>query len=379
MPANPMTWNSAKNLRVPFYSSEKKMKGIKSKVMETFEEFYDSNWYVSGKFTQSFEEKYARFSQVKHCVGVSSGLDALHLSLLALGIGKGDEVIVPSNTFIASVLAVTHAGAVPVFVEPRWATANLDPELIDKAITPKTKCIIPVHLYGQPCEMNDICRIAKLHGLSVLEDNAQSHGATYQGQLTGTFGQITAASFYPTKNLGALGEAGAVTTNDQSLAERVKELSNYGSEQKNLYGSLGFNDRMDEFEAAYLATTLDYLSHWNEARVKIANRYQEELADLSWIQPTQQIAEAEAVYHLFVVKTPARDRLQRHLLGKGIGTQAHYPLPPHLQVAYQHLNYRKGDFPIAEKLADTVLSLPLWPGISDEQISYVVESIKAFA
>lgn len=358
-------------MNIPFFSFEKRNKDVREETLEIFEQFFDSSWYVLGKFTTAFEENYARFNQVKHCVGVSTGLDALHLALKALGIGKGDEVIVPSNTYIATVLAVSYTGATPVFVEPREETANINPERIEEAITERTKCIMPVHLYGQPCEMDRIMEIAVKQGLYVVEDNAQAHGATFKGQMTGSFGQVNATSFYPTKNLGALGEAGAVTTDDELLAHKIRTLRNYGSQERYYNEVIGYNNRIDEFEAAYLNVALKYLQGWSEERQQLAKTYRECLKGISSIQLLEDVEGATSVYHLFVIKTSKRDELRSYLEGKGIGTQIHYPVPPHLQQAYRHLGYHKGDFPISEKLANTVLSLPLWPGMIQEDIENI--------
>ena len=365
-------------MNIPFFSFEKRNQELRAEANETFEQFFDSAWYVLGEYTKAFEKNYARFNQVEHCVGVSTGLDALHLSLKALGIGKHDEVIVPSNTYIATVLAVSYTGATPVFVEPREETANINPELIEAAITQRTKCIMPVHLYGQPCEMDQIMAIANEYGLYVVEDNAQAHGASYNGQLTGSFGHINATSFYPTKNLGALGEAGAVTTNDATLAEKVRTLRNYGSKTRYYNEVVGYNNRIDEFEAAYLSIALKYLIEWTEERRKIAKHYQSLIKSIPSVELLEEANKASSVYHLFVIKTERRDELRHFLQKKGIGTQIHYPVPPHLQRAYRHLNLKPGSFPIAEKLAGSSVSLPIWTGLSEKQIEYTCNVIASF-
>lgn len=366
-------------MNIPFFSFNKRNSQVRAETLKAFEAFFDSSWYVLGESTTTFEKKYAHFNQVEHCVGVSTGLDALHLSLRALGVGAGDEVIVASNTYIATVLAVSYAGATPVFVEPRIGTANINPGRIEDAITNRTRCIMPVHLYGQACEMDQIMKIAERHRLFVVEDNAQAHGATYNGKLTGSFGHINATSFYPTKNLGALGEAGAVTTNDEGLAEKVQVLRNYGSRERYYNEVTGFNNRIDEFEAAYLNVALSHLKQWTQERKIIASWYTERLGKLNeYVQLIQLAKGASTVHHLYVIRTEKREALRRFLAANGVGTQIHYPIPPHLQEAYQHLGYKAGDFPIAEELANTVLSLPIWPGLTEEEVSYTCELIKAF-
>jgi dTDP-4-amino-4,6-dideoxygalactose transaminase len=366
-------------MNIPFFSFEKRNQQVKAETLRAFEQFFDSAWYVLGGSTKAFEENYAKFNQVDYCVGVSNGLDALHLSLRALGIGKGDEVIVPSNTYIATVLAVSYTGATPVFVEPRMETANLNPDLIEQAITKRTKCIMPVHLYGQPCEMDRIMAIAEAHGLYVVEDNAQAHGATYNGKMTGSFGHINATSFYPTKNLGALGEAGAVTTNDAELAEKIRTLRNYGSQKRYYNEVIGYNNRIDEFEAAYLNVALQYLDEWTAERQKLAAFYKGALSDISNIQLFEEAEGAECVHHLFVIKTEKRDELRAFLTEQGIGTQIHYPIPPHLQSAYKDLGLPAGSFPIAEELAQTCLSSPLWVGMTKTQVDHISMQIRNFA
>jgi len=364
-------------MKVPFLSFERRNTEIKSEILSIFEEFFDTQYYVLGKFTKIFEEEYAKFSNTKHCVGVSNGLDALHLALKALNIGVGDEVVVPSNTYIATVNAIVFTGATPVFVEPDINTFNIDPNLIEKAITKKTKAIIPVHLYGQPCEMDKIMSIADAYKLFVIEDNAQSHGATYKGRTTGSFGHINATSFYPSKNLGALGEAGAITTDYEKFAEKIKMLRNYGSSQRYYNDEIGYNNRIDEAQAAFLSVNLKYLNKWTEERRRIASKYNELLNPMPGVVAPKVADGVEHVYHLYVIRTKYRDRLQKHLTDSGIGTLIHYPVPPHLQKAYAYLGYKKGDFPIAEEIAETCLSLPLWIGLDGESINQVKNSIEA--
>lgn len=365
-------------MNIPFLNFEGRNKDIREEALKTFENFFDSKWYVLGNYTNQFEADYAAFNQTKYAVGVSTGLDALHLALRALGVGEGDEVIVPSNTYIATVLSISYVGATPIFVEPRITTYNINPELIEAAITPKTKAIMPVHLYGQACEMDAIMEIAKKHNLYVIEDNAQAHGATYNGKITGSFGEANAVSFYPTKNLGAVGEAGAITTDDSEVAHNIKVLRNYGS-QKRYYNEVkGYNNRIDEFEAGFLSLALKYLDKWTIERNRLAELYMTHLSDVKDLILPYLAEGATTVNHLFVIRLNRRDELMEYLKGKGIGSVIHYPIPPHLQEAYQELGYKKGDFPIAEEIAETCLSLPLYVGLEDEEVIYVCNTIKNF-
>ena len=343
---------------------------------EVFRRFWDQQWYILGASVTQFEEAYALWNGTQHCIGVANGLDALHLALRALQIGPGDEVIVPSNTYIATWLAVTQTGATPVPVEPDLRTYNLDPLRLEMAITPATKAILPVHLYGQACDMTAIMAIADKHGLYVVEDNAQAHGAMHAGRLTGSFGQLNATSFYPTKNLGALGDAGAVTCNDAQLAEQIRLLRNYGSARKYYNDIPGYNSRLDELQAALLSMKLPFLQQWTEQRRQLAALYTAQLSD---IEPLVLPAAAEPdshVWHLFVVRTEQRDALAQHLSARGIGWMIHYPLPPHLQEAYRSRGYQRGDFPLAEQIADTCLSLPLFPGMIAAQVEQVAEAVR---
>jgi len=365
-------------MNIPFVSFAPANKTIKPEILAAFESFFDNGWYILGDKVKQFEKEYATFNHTSYCVGLSNGLDALHIALKALDIGAGDEVIVPSNTYIATALAVSYVGATPVFVEPDIRTYNIDPAKIEAAITAKTKCIMPVHLYGQSCEMDAIMNIAKKHNLFVVEDNAQSQGATYNGQLTGTFGNMNGTSFYPGKNLGALGDAGAVTTNDEVLAQKAFVLRNYGSEKKYYNEVIGFNMRLDECQAAFLSVKLPYLNEWTSQRKQIAAWYDEALKDIPAITLPYTAFNATHVYHVYVIRGDKRDQLQQHLSANGIGTLIHYPIPPHMQEAYKHLGYKKGDFPIAEEIAATCLSLPIWPGMTQDMVMHVAASIKAF-
>ncbi len=349
---------------------------LKEEMMEAFSQFYDRSWFVLGSAVKEFEQAYANFNQVDYAVGISNGLDALHIALKSLDIGTGDEVIVPSNTYIATALACSYVGAIPVFVEPSIETYNIDVTKIEAAITTKTKAIMPVHLYGQCCEMETIMRIAEKHNLFVIEDNAQSQGAGYNGKLTGTWGNINGTSFYPGKNLGALGDAGAITTNDEVLAQKAAVLRNYGSAKKYYNEVVGYNMRLDELQASFLSIKLKHLSQWTTQRQEIAGWYNQGLKDLNEIFLPVTAENASHVYHLYVIRTLHRKALQNHLHEKGIGTLIHYPIPPHLQGAYSNLGYKKGDFPIAEEIAGTCLSLPLWPGMQIDHVNYICQEIK---
>ena len=336
-----------------------------------------SGWYIMGNELKTFETQFAQYTGVGYCVGLNSGLDALTLAVRALGIGPGDEVIVPANTYIASVLGVTENGATPVFVEPDEFFC-LDAEKVEAAITHRTKAILPVHLYGQPCEMERICSIAEKHGLYIIEDCAQSHGARINGRLTGTFGTIGCFSFYPTKPLGALGDSGAVITSDPVLADKVRKLRNYGSGVKYVNELAGVNSRLDEVQAAILQVGLRHLDEGNEYRRRIARRYLEGIrSDLVTLPDTR--LGAEHVYHVFAVLSEHRDELQKHLLDKGVKTLIHYPIPPHLQECYARLGYSRGNFPVSETYAQNELSLPIYVGMPDEDVEAVIEAVNCFS
>ncbi len=363
-------------MNIPFLSFEATNSQIREEIYKSFSQVFEDAWYVLGKNVEAFEKEYAAFNQVPYCVGLSNGLDALHLSLKVLGIGPGDEVIVPSNTYIATALAVSFVGAKPVLVEPRLSTCNLDPDLLENSITTKTKAIIPVHLYGQAAEMDAIMKIAARNGLSIIEDNAQSQGASYNGKLTGSIGDVNATSFYPGKNLGALGDAGGITTKNKELAEKIRMLRNYGSAQKYYNECVGFNMRLDEMQAAFLRVKLKYLKGWTEERQQIATWYNEGLEGVEDVIRPETAKGATHVYHLYVIRTKKRDALKEHLAKNNIGTLIHYPIPFHLQAAYKDLCYKKGDFPIAEAIAETCLSLPLWPGMKQEEVDFICKTIK---
>lgn len=334
-----------------------------------------SGWFVGGPENTAFERAYAASVQAEACVGVANGLDALHLALLAMDVGAGDEVIVASNGYIATLLAVSMTGATPVPVEPDPATHNLDPARIADAITPRTKVILPTHLYGQPADMDAILAIARDNGLKVLEDGAQAHGSRYKGRPVGAHGDAVTWSFYPSKNLGCLGDGGAVTSDDAELIDRVRTLGNYGSHVRYVNDVRGVNSRLDPIQAAVLAAKVDRLDRWNDRRRAIAARYLAGLADTDLILPVVPDW-ADPVWHLFVVRSPERDALKTRLDAAGVQTLIHYPIPPHLQKAYADLGYKPGDFPIAEQLATEVLSLPIGPHMTDAEVTQVIEAVR---
>jgi dTDP-4-amino-4,6-dideoxygalactose transaminase len=342
-----------------------------------FRRVLDSGWYIMGKELEAFEREFADYCGTKHCIGVGNGLEALHLILRAYDIGPGDEVIVPANTYIATWLAVSYAGARPVPVEPNRGTCNLDPEQIESAITPRTKAILVVHLYGQPAEMDPICDVARRHGLKVIEDAAQAHGARYRGRRTGSLGDAAGFSFYPGKNLGALGDGGAVTTDDDFLAERLCVLRNYGSKIKYHNEEKGYNSRLDELQAAFLREKLTALDGDNACRAILAQRYSELLNGSGLILPFVPDG-VESAWHLYTIRTPLRDALQRHLTDNGIGTMIHYPIAPHLQNAYADLGFLPGVFPVTESIHREILSLPIGPHLNEQQVSDVCRAIRDF-
>ena len=365
-------------MNIPFLAFQPQHVPVREEIMAAVGRVYDSYWYVLGDEVKNFERAYSAFNHVPHTIGVANGLDALVLALRVLEIGPGDEVIVPSNTYIATWLAVTQVGATPVPVEPDPATSNLDPALIAAAITSRTRAIMPVHLYGQACRMTEIMAIARQHDLHVVEDNAQAQGATFDGQTTGSFGAVNGTSFYPGKNLGALGDAGAVTTTSAELDQKVRVLRNYGSQQKYYNEVVGYNSRLDELQAAVLGVKLQHLPGWTRQRQQVAAWYGQHLAGIDGLRLPTVADGATHVYHLYVVHTPRRDALQQHLTAQGIGTMIHYPVPPHRQQAYQTLGLEPGRFPIAETLAATCLSLPMWPGLTEAQVAAVAAAIRSF-
>ena len=365
-------------MTVPFLAFGPQHTPLREAMLSTFARVYDSQWYVLGEEVKAFEQEYAAFNQVGECVGVANGLDALMLALRVLGIGPGDEVIVPSNTYIATWLAVTQVGGTVVPVEPDPTTSNLDPRRIAAAITPRTRAIMPVHLYGQACEMGPIMDLARRHGLKVVEDNAQAQGAACEGTLTGACGDLSGTSFYPGKNLGALGDAGAVTTNSAGYAQQLRVLRNYGSQQKYYNEVVGYNSRLDELQAALLRTKLHHLADWTRQRQQVAAFYDQHLAGVPDLRLPHTAPGCTHVYHLYVVHSPRREALQQHLTAQGIGTLIHYPVPPHRQQAYASLGLPARAFPIAEELARTCLSLPMWPGMTEAHVVAVAAAIRSF-
>lgn len=335
-----------------------------------------SGWYILGKEVEQFEEEFAAYVGSKYAVGLASGLDALWLAFRILGIGKGDEVIVQANTYIASVMGITINGAIPIFVEPD-AFYGIDADKIEEKITDKTKAILVVHLYGHACQMDKVVSICKKHNLRLVEDCAQSHGATYNGQMTGTFGDVGCFSFYPSKNLGAFGDAGAVTINDEKLKDDFKMYRNYGSEKRYYNKVVGANSRLDEMQAALLRVRLSHMAEITEERMQIAKKYSSGIKNEKVLLPEIRDA-ANCVWHQYVVRVGNRDAFMAYLKDNGVASQIHYPIPPHLSEAYASLGYKKGDFPIAEQYADEVLSLPMYTGITDDEIQRVVEVINNY-
>jgi dTDP-4-amino-4,6-dideoxygalactose transaminase len=350
---------------------------LKTELDAAYARVMESGWFVLGKEVEAFEAEYAAFCGTKHCVGLANGLEALELVLRAWDLGPGDEVIVPSNTYIATWLAVTAMGAKIVPVEPTPAGPNIDPERIAAAITPRTKAIMPVHLYGEPADMDAIRTLADKHGLKVIEDVAQAQGAKVRGRRTGSLGHAGAHSFFPTKNIGAYGDGGAVTTDDAKLAERLRVLRNYGSRVKYVNLERGYNSRLDELQAAFLRVKLKSLDAWNERRRLIATRYDDRLAGIAGLGLPRAPQWAEPVWHLYVVRTDRRAELVKALDKAGIGSLIHYPIPPHLQAAYADLGVGKGAYPLAEKLADTVLSLPMGPHMTLDAVDEVAKVVRA--
>lgn len=361
-------------MTIPFLNLKAAYSELKEELDQAYRRVLDSGWYILGDEVEGFESEFAEYCGVNYCIGVGNGLDALTLILRGYDIGPGDEVIVPANTFIASFLAITYAGATPVPVDPNKETCNLDPALIEAAITRKTKAIMAVHLFGQPADMEPINALAHRYGLKVIEDAAQAHGAEYYGRRTGGLGDAAGFSFYPGKNLGAFGDGGAVVTSDPILAQKVRILRNYGSQTKYHNEMLGVNSRLDELQAAFLRVKLTRLQQWNCRRAEIAQRY---LNELNWgyLSSVKQLNNTKSAWHLFVLRTPVRDDFYQGLLDLGIGVGIHYPVPPHLQSAYAGLGFAEGDFPVAERLHREVVSLPIGPHMSSAEVDGVVAAV----
>lgn len=362
-------------MKIPFLDLKEPYLELKEELDAAYRRVMESGWYILGQEVEAFEQEFATYCGVKHCVGVGNGLEALHLILRGMGIGHGDEVIVPANTYIATWLAVSYAGAMPVPVEPDERTCNINPKLIEAAISDRTKAILPVHLYGQSADMDPINAIALRYGLKVVEDAAQAHGAEYKGKRVGRLGDAAGFSFYPGKNLGALGDGGAVVTNDDALAVKIRTLRNYGSRVKYYNDVKGFNSRLDELQAAFLRVKLSRLDEWNERRRKVAHRYFSELASATNLILPYVPEWADPVWHLFVVRYPRRDELQERLTEVGIDTLIHYPIPPHLSKAYA-LELDGTCFPITERLASTVLSLPMGPHLNSKDCIRIAKEMK---
>jgi dTDP-4-amino-4,6-dideoxygalactose transaminase len=369
-------WADTKKVKVPFLELRPAYEELRADLDTAYRRVMDSGCYILGKELKTFETEFATYCGVNHCIGVGNGLDALHLILRGYGIGRGHEVIVPSNTFIATWLAVSYAEATPVAIECDPKTYNLDPNRIESALTPHTKAIIPVHLYGQPADMDPIWEIAQKYGLKVIEDAAQAQGARYKGRRTGSIGNAAAFSFYPAKNLGAFGDAGAITTDDADLADRVLRLRNYGSQQKYYHDLKGFNSRLDELQAAFLRVKLRKLDEWNGRRRRIAELYNSELSTVNSQLVLPFVPNwAEPAWYIFVIRHSRRDLVQQRLADAGIATLIHYPIPPHLSAAYNNGKYSRGTFLLAEELSDTALSLPIGPHVSSEDVRRVVEAL----
>ncbi len=366
-------------MNIPFLDLNSPYLELKSELDAAYQRVMDSGWYILSEEVTLFEAKFATYCEAKHCIGVGNGLEALHLALRAMGVKPGDEVIVPANTYIATWLAVSQVGATPVPVEPNEQTCNLDPTKIETVITNRTKAILPVHLYGQPADMDPILAIADHYKLKVLEDAAQAHGARYKGKRVGSLGHAAGFSFYPGKNLGAFGDAGAIVTNDDEVADRVRLLRNYGSKEKYYNKIKGFNSRLDPLHAAQLRVKLKYLDKWNKHRYNVAIGYLETLTNIKALMLPQVPDWATPAWHLFVIRHPQRNNLQQFLQQAGIEPLIHYPVPPHLSEAYADFSWQIGGYPITEKLANSVLSLPLGPHLEEKSVARVIKAIQTFA
>jgi dTDP-4-amino-4,6-dideoxygalactose transaminase len=355
---------------VPYLDLQAQYTAIRSEVLTALEEICESSRFAQGPTTSDFETKFAAYCGVNHCASLNSGTSALHLALRCLDVGPGDEVITVSMTFIATAWAISYVGAMPVFVDIDPVRRTIDPDKLEAAITPRTKAIIPVHLYGMPAAMDRIMAIAERHGLPVIEDAAQAHGAKYRGKRVGQFGQIACFSFYPSKNLGAYGEGGALITNDAGIAQRARSLRDHAQTQKYLHDEIGYNYRMDSFQAAVLSVKLKHLDNWNTARIERARYYTELLKHSSYKLPAD-VSDSECVWHCYVIESPERERVRSALQDAGIQTAVHYPVPIHLQKPYAHLGYKSRDLPVTEALCERCLSLPIYPELSKEKISRV--------
>lgn len=365
-------------MKIPFATFQIMHNEIRKSLDSAYKKVIESNYFIQGEECKNFEREFAEYCETKYCIGVGNGLDALFLILKALNIHQGDEVIVPSNTYIATALAVSYVDATPIFVEPDISTYNINPDLIEKKITSRTKAIIAVHLQGRAADMDRINEIAKKYNLYVIEDAAQAHGVLYKGKRVGSFGDAAGFSFYPGKNLGALGDGGCVVTNNEDIAKKVRVLGNYGSDYKYHHIYKGNNSRLDELQAAFLRCKLPHLDRWNEDRKRIAKKYIEGIKNPLITLPLKDDDIFDHIYHVFVIRCEKRDALEAYLNDKGIGTVKHYPIPMHLQEAYKDLELPKGSFPIAEEISETVLSIPMYYGMTDEECDYVIEALNQF-
>ena len=372
-----MTTQPEKNGAVPYLDLVAQMRPLRKEIDAAIARTLDNCSFCLGPDVAQFEKDFARFCQAEHCVAFNSGTSALHVGLLLLNIGLGDEVITTPSTFVATSWAISYAGAKPVYADIDDATFNLDPALVERAITPRTKAVMPVHLYGHPADLEPLLAVCRKHNLALVEDAAQAHGATYKGKVVGTFGAVSGFSFYPGKNLGAYGEGGALVTNNATFATRARALREHGSTQRYYHDEIGYNYRMEGIQGAVLGIKLRHLDAWTKARRHVAHQYNELLAGTP-LQLPREAEYAHSAWHLYVIRHPRRDELKKHLEANLIGCALHYPLPLHLQKAYAHLGYKAGDFPIAEKAARECLSLPIYPELADAQIQRVASVIKDF-
>jgi len=365
-------------MNVPYFDLKMQYASLRQEILEALDRVCRNASFILGEEVARFEEEFAEYCGVKHCVALNTGTSALHVALLSVGVGAGDEVITTPNTFIATAEAISHAGATPVFVEIDPSTANLDPARIERAVTPRTKAILPVHLYGRPADLDPILQIAERRGLAVIEDACQAHGARYRGKRVGGFGRAAAFSFYPGKNLGAYGEGGALTTNDDGIAKMARTLRDHGQVSRYFHNSIGYNYRMDGFQGAVLRVKLKYLDKWTARRLQICRLYRQFLANVRLEIPHDD-PRNESVYHLFVVYVENRDAVRSELEKQGVSTSIHYPVPVHLQKAYAFLGHQRGSFPHTERAADSVFSMPLFPEMTNEQAEYAVKTLAEIA
>jgi len=362
---------------IPYLDLKAQIKPLRAEIDAAIARTIDNCSFCLGPDTAQFEKEFAKFCGAEYAIGFNSGTSALHVALMLLNVGPGDEVITTPYTFVATSWAISYVGATPVYVDVEDGTMNLDPKLVEKAITPKTKAIMPVHLYGQPFDLDPIREICRKHNLPLVEDSAQAHGAKYKGKTIGTFGEVSCFSFYPGKNLGAAGEGGALVTNNPEFAKRAKSLREHGSTVRYYHDEVGFNYRMEGIQGAVLGVKLPHLRKWTAERQRVAKRYAELLKDLPLQLPTEA-SYAESVWHLYVVRHPRRDELKAHLEANGVGCALHYPLPLHLQKCYDSLGHKVGDFPVSEKAASQCLSLPIYPELTETQIQRVAEVVRSF-